>query len=361
MKFTLYPIYWLAGGADDEHFDLGKLPFDVTDGVRIEAVSERFREGEFDHTKQKLGEDVVEVLEGVRYALVHRYQPEPAVDVDEHTGKFTVIGSHEHNEHSEALIRKLAACLRLIRPMRQHALLMRGNIREEDGSFDVMGFDVPTLHIQEVPELQTLFSLRNRDADDLRRYAPEFLRGMQGQFWKFRMAVQFHELGHFQPLDWKARYLLWCSAIESIYTSHDWEHQGSLVAISRIKWFLGEETSIYAPGDISELLHDPHITIRQIVGDLYEMRNFLAHGDRIPDPFFTEILRYGFNGGVQKREVLAETASFLIRSSLLKILRDGLLNHFADAASAEAYFSAQNLTRSLLRSQRDTAGGLPSS
>ena len=211
------------------------------------------------------------------------------------------------------------------------------------------GFDVPPLHLLEVPEVQKLFKLRNNDAEDLKTYAPEFLRAMRGEFWKFRMAVQFHELGHFQPLDWKARYLLWCSAIESIYTSHAWEHQGSLVATSRIKWFIGAATNIYAPGDISRLLEHPNLTVGGIVGDLYEMRNFIAHGDKIPESFFKDVVRTGFNGGVPKREMLLEGASFIIRTSLLKILRDGLKNHFADAGPAEAYFGAQNLTKSVLR------------
>jgi hypothetical protein len=342
MNFTLYPTYWLADALDGEPFDLGRLPFDITEGVRIEALGERFRPGTFDLHKVRLGTAVVEEMEQVRFALVHRYQPKPIMVNGE------AIGEQERSGDSENLVRMLAACLRLIRPMRQRALLMSGKVRAEDDSFDVIGFDVPPLHLLEVPDVQKLFKLRNRDADDLRTYAPSFLQAMRGQFWKFRMAVQFYELGHFQALDWKARYLQWCSAIESIYTSHSREHQGSLVATSRIKWFLGEDTHIYAPGDISDLLEDPEIRIDQIVDDLYEMRNFMAHGDKIPDSFVTTNLRTGFNGPVQKREVLLEAASFIVRASLLKILRHGLIDHFADAGPAEAYFAAEHLTKSEL-------------
>lgn len=341
MNFTLYPIYWLAGTVDDEQFDLNKLPFDVAEDVRIEAVLGRFRKATFDVFRARLGADRMGDLESVRYALVHRYDPEP--------------GEYQRSESSEKTVRMLAACLRLIRPMRQNALLMQGNICDQDGTFDVMHFELPGVHLLEVPEVQKLFKLRNQDADDLRAYAPEFLRGMRGQFWKFRMAVQFHELGHFQPSDWKARFLLWCSAIESIYTSHNWEHQGSPVAKSRIKWFVGENTSIYGSGDISNLLQDPGIAVGQVVEDLYEMRNYIAHGDRIPAPYLTDILRHGFSGGVRKWEVLLEAASFIIRTSLLKILREGLLNHFADAGPAEAYFGARSLTKSALRAAQRAA------
>src|SRR5208282_4261536 len=111
-----------------------------------------------------------------RYALVHRYSAEPIVDPETNE----IIGEHLRNPLSERLIRDAAACLRLIRPMRQRTFMMAGGIRDEDGSFDVTRFDVPTHHLVDVPEVQKLFSLRNRDADDLRAYMPNFRRAMQG-------------------------------------------------------------------------------------------------------------------------------------------------------------------------------------
>jgi hypothetical protein len=232
---------------------------------------------------------------------------------------------------------------------------MRGNIRDEDGSFDITGYDVPPLHMLEVPQVQKLFKLRNQDCHDLRRYAPGFLRAMRGGVWKFKMAVQFHELGHFQCLDWKARCLLWASAIESIFTTNNRNHQGTAVATERIKWFLGENTSIYAPGDLNEFEADPHITVGDIVNALYNVRNHLAHGDRIPDLYFSQEARVGLNGGVNIMEVLVEAASLIIRTSLLKILRDGLTKHFTDASAAEAYFDANNLTNSKIRKRQHAA------
>ena len=350
MRFTLYPIYWLANDASEEPFDQTVLPFDVMEKVTIERVDSRFQAGAFDRMKERLGTEVVGNVAGVRYALVHRHKSVPIVVDGE------VIGEMTRSKESETLIRILAACLRLIRPMRQSALLMHGRV-QDDGGFDELSFDIPPIHLIEVPEVQKLFGLRNRDAEDLRALAPQFLRAMRGEFWKFRMAVEFHERGHFQPLDWKARFLFWCSAIESIYTSHNPEHQGSLVAISRVKWLIGENTNIYSPGDIPRSfgVEDPHLTINQVIADLYEMRNFLAHGDKIPDLFFKTVLRQGLGGDVGKPEVLLEAASFIIRITLLKILRNGLLDYFADAASAEAYFAAQNLTRSALNAARRAA------
>jgi hypothetical protein len=39
---------------------------------------------------------------------------------------------------------------------------------------------------------------------------------------------------------------------ESIFTTNSREHQGTTAAPERIKWFLGDNTSIYAPGDLEQ-------------------------------------------------------------------------------------------------------------
>ncbi len=342
QRFSLYEIYGLAGGVDDEVFDKSVLPFDVIEGVRIEDVSSLLRSDTFEFVKKRMGSDAVKQLGGVTCALVHRYTPESYTDAE---GNW--IGEEAHSTRSGDLVRNVAACLRLIRPMRQSAQLIWGGIRA-DGTFDVLGFDSPVEN-HEVPYAHRFFHLRNVDALELRRYAPSFLRAMRNEFWKFRMAVQFHELGYFQHLSWKARYILWASAIESIYTSHNQEHRGSMVAKARIEWFLGANRSIYEPGDISNLLEQPKITVTDVLDRLYKIRNFIAHGDRIPDHFFQQKLRQGFNGELNLLEVLAEAASFIIRGSLLKIMREGLLDHFADAAAAETYFAKAGLTLSELR------------
>jgi hypothetical protein len=344
-SFTLYAIYGVASQSGEEQFDLIRLPFDIAEGVRIEDVSAFIRDGTFKFVEKRMGSDDVEQLQNTHYALVHRFDGRATFKDGD------LVQEHEHNARSEQLIRKVAACLRLIRPMRQSAQFMQGHVRE-DGTFDVLRFQSPA-NLSEVPEVQKLFQLRDRDANDLRTNTPPFLSAMDRNFWKFKMAVQFHELGYWAHEDdyLKARYLLWASAIESIYTSHNPNHQGSKVAKARIKWFLGENTSIYGPGELSDLLTDPNITIGSVVDDLYKVRNYIAHGDRIPDRCVRDTVRNGFGGPVSVYAVLFEAQSFIIRNSLLKILREGLLTHFADASSADAYFGAYGLTRDKLPSR----------
>jgi hypothetical protein len=309
------------------------------DEVTVEDVRPLFTEETFKWVKHDLGRHDLEDLQRIEHAIVHRYVDESEAD-----------GSPADIE-SAKLIRNLVACLRLIRPMRQYTGLMRGVLR--DGKIDVRHFEHPRT-ILEVPEVQKLFHLRNADLDSLKAIAPEVLRAMAGEFWKFRMSVDFHEAGHFQDWYWKARYSLWCSAVEALFTSQAPEHRGSLAAEERIKWFLGEGTSIYDAGDIPAYIRpQPNVTVGGVVDDLYTLRNCIAHGDKVPDEFYQRMVRQGVNGELSLLQVLIEGLSFIIRKSLLRILRDGLLNDFVGAASSEAYFDAVGLTNTAIRRRQN--------
>ena len=111
-KLTLYPIYAAGQAWDDEPFNPAVLPFSVAQDITIEDVSSLFNEETFRWVEREMGRHDLEVLRSVRYAIVHRYSMRSYirdnVDVE-----------------SEKLVREVAACLRLIRPMRQGASLMR--------------------------------------------------------------------------------------------------------------------------------------------------------------------------------------------------------------------------------------------
>jgi hypothetical protein len=332
MEFTFVPIYSLGHRGSEDKFDSTKLPFEIIPALTIEDIEHLLTEKAFVLWKAMLGESLFEKIGRVRYAFTYRY------------------GKDEVKHHlKESPTTYAASCLRLIRPMRQGVLVSAHGEISDDGSFDVRSFDLSERQTGiEVVEAHKLSTLRDGDAENLRLLLPDFIRAMEGDFWKFRMAAQFHDLGYFQSYNWKPRFLLWASSLESIYTSHSRDHQGSRVAIARIKWFLDEKTRLYPPSEWPRVIPDCSLTIDDVLDDLYEFRNFVAHGDKIPDSFFQTCPRSGINGGVCKAEVLSEAASFVIRMSLIKILREGLLDHFVDAGPAEAYFAAQGLVNSKL-------------
>lgn len=233
--------------------------------------------------------------------------------------------------------------------MRQRALLMRGTLRA-DGTINIEQFAHPI--DLEVPWVQRFFMIRNGDAELLRQLADPFLQAMTGQVWKFRMSVSFHDDGHLQYTHWKSRYILWCSALEALYTSENPGHRGSLVAKERIKWFLGENTPLYPPGDIENYQTPCNLTVRDVLDDLYELRNLLAHGSKIEDRFFRVSVRETAEHRLNLIEMLWEAVSFIVRASLIRILQDNLLHHFADSAAADAYFGGAGLTGPLLQTAK---------
>jgi hypothetical protein len=337
-RVTLYPITSIAEAFQDDPFDPSQLPAEIVPNITIEKVSPMFNERTFSLFRNMMGEHAMKDLDSIHYAIVHRFD----------AGVYAI---DELGEQSVTLVNDIAACLRIIRPMREGAALVRGNLKD-DGTIEIQSFDHP-LSLLEVPPLQRTFGLRNKDIRALQTLASEFQRAMHSSFWKFRMAVAFHEDGHFSVRAWKSRFLLWCSAVEAIFTSQNPNHQGSRVAKARIKWFLGANTSIFAPGDIQSFLRQEQYSVGDILDDLYEVRNYVAHGEKIPDRFFdpsvTDYL--GLNANECRLAVLHDGLSFVIRASLLRILRDNLLHHFADGTESDKYFGAAGLMKSSLRSK----------
>ncbi len=229
------------------------------------------------------------------------------------------------------------ACLRIIRPMREKLGLMRGELLR-DGSLNIKRFGNP-YNIINVPDVEKLFAFRTEDALLLRKIAPQMIRASRGEYWKFRMAVEFYQTGHFQQLHWKPRIFFRCSAIEALFSSN--KKQGSQVVKSRVNLFLGENTCIYDVGDIPRYLPQAtEITVGSMLDLVYKVRNCVAHGDKIPDELFKTILKRGVNDPLNAVAVIDEAVSFIVRKSLQRILVDDLLEHFNDSGSVDAYFAS---------------------
>ncbi len=337
-RIALYPVTSIAQGWDDEPFDRSVLPAQVAPDVTIEDAKPLFRKDQFDWLTNHLGKQHVDTLKAMRFslAIVHRYQ------LDAYDGG----RGGKADKDAEMLVRNVAACLRLIRPTAQTVGFLRGTARE-DSTVNEDHFETPSALVN-VPCVQRLFSLRNRDVVRLQNAAPNFLAAMSGEFWKFRMSVELHEAGHYAHTYWKARFSLWSAALEALFTSNTADHKGSLVAEERIKWLLGPKTPIYPPGDIPSVAQQSILTVEDIIEDLYELRNSVAHGDKTAEKFFKD-KRVCLDQTVSLAEVLHEAISFIIRASLLKILEDNLLQHFANGPASDSYFGSHGLTGSELR------------
>jgi hypothetical protein len=343
-EFAAYPIQRVArdlnhGGVDDAHFDDSILPLTTVEGATIENIRPLLVDDEFDYLKGHLADEAIKLL-----GRIHR-SPDYKED-----GRGGLILGNELQTRSQNIVAEISACLRLIRPTAQRTQMFTGAITRT-GGLATRALNNPIENVQ-CPSNQLHFAVNTADIHQLLFYAPRFRAAMQGENWKFRMAVSMHELGHFQNSEWKARFFLWSSALEGLFTSKPkkaWtEHSGSLVAAERIMDLLGKRTSIYPPGDLTSLEPDPGIAVEDVIGDIYCLRNHLAHGDKVPDYYFRESVRRGPLGPLAIADMLLEAISFIVRSSLLKILQEDLVNNFQDGPSSEAYFTSRRLTKSLL-------------
>jgi hypothetical protein len=355
LKFSLFPLERIArqsqGLHPEDNFDDSKLPFEIVDGVYIENIAGLIPEDEFDYCKPMLGSEAVRHLEGIKYAIIHRF---PCPEIDPVTGSLTL--EPEVSQKSRDRVQQITACLRLIRPTPQHAQFMGGEVNP-DGTLQHFHFDNPLTFIQSVPN-QQLFGLRTCDIESLRFYAPLFIQAIAGNHWKFIMAVTMFQSGFFQQSDWKLRYFMWTAALEALFTSHTSDqHRGSLVAKERIKWLLGATTPIYNQGELSILDHDPQLTVEGVVDEIYCLRNHIAHGDKVPDYYFVTPGRTREDfPAISKLDVLLESISSIVRQSLLKILKDGLIQPFEDDSKSSAFFTALSLTKDLLAAAKKNAG-----
>jgi hypothetical protein len=332
-------------GVPDGHFDDSLLPFQIMGDVYVEEVSSRIPKDEFDYCKSALGTETTKYLEQVKYAIIHRF---PSIEKDPITGNLVL--EQELADRSRMLVQEIIACLRLIRPITQNVQFMGGSV-EPDGTLRHMHFDNPFSYVSSLPN-QRLFGIRTVDIQSLKYYAPLFVAAMEGNYWKYRMAVEMFQSGYFQHSHWKLRFFMWTAALEALFTSHtNAQHRGSLVAKERVKFIVGASTLIYPPDERSQYEADPKLTVADVIDEIYCLRNHIAHGDKVPDYYFHTPGRQALSGTLYKGEVLLEAISSIVRQALLSILKNGLLNHFADAASSESFFAANALTKSAIEAR----------
>jgi len=300
-------------------FDLSKLPFEIAPGVHAADVSSLLPPSEFDYMKLEVGRHQLRYFTAtVKYGLVHRYE-------------LSDLDGDETTRNKKDLLNNVFCLLRLIRPHRRQGGV-QGDMADGILSFKQTSFPHDTL---DVPEALKLFAVRNKDLEELVTLLPEFLKAMQGPYWPFRMATQYYYMGY-EINDWKGRFLYWgSSALHALY-SHSEKKM-----VPRVKVFLGENTLIYDPKEHPdfEFLPPNPLTINDVLDDVNEVRNCIAHGDKIPDTFFAPGGgRQTLGGAVNYLTVLDDSLSFIIRQSLLRILRDNLVEEFKSRHQSSLYW-----------------------
>lgn len=335
-EIEFFPILGNIHGWSDDPPLVGSYHLNEEQGLAIEDVSHLITPETFSLWKRDcfMSRGMADDLDNIRYAVIHRYPAGRGLDP-------------KREEYSTELVNLTVSCLAIVRPTRRsRAMNIRGRLTRE-GAFEPSGFTA--IHQPaEVPEVQKLFTVRSRDIDLLRVVLPEFVRmyekdhdGRLGDAYEpMRMAVQLYEQAYALSY-WKARHVLWWSAIEALYGSNE------LAVMARVYSLFGERNladgyrrTIYEDGDIPSCYHPApgslH-TLGEMLPLMYTVRNFSAHGQKVPDLHFGA-LPHPFGSTVPVIEALAEAATFIIRKTIAEILRRGLREHFRDRKARENFW-----------------------
>jgi len=335
-RIEFFPISVDTVGWTDNPPLTGSYTILLSENLTIENVSHLITPKTFSLWKNDcfLSKRTSESLESVRFAIVHRYSSSNGGDVGPQT-------------YSAELIDYAGSCLALIRPTRRsRAMHIRGVIKS-DGSFDPQGFSARE-ELADVPEIQKLFAVREEDIKLLISLLPEFIQlyqkdengKLRDDYEPIRMAVQLY--GEAYSLSyWKARHILWWSAIEALYGNSEDAAMARIYALFGKKNLVdGYNCSIYEKGDIpscfypsSESLH----TLGKMVPLIYEVRNASAHGQKVPDSHFVPV-PHPLGQGVVGIDALAEAATFIIRKTVVEILQHGWREKFKDRAARETFW-----------------------
>lgn len=315
----------------------GTYPILSEQGLTVEDVSSLISKDTFSTWKHDcyLSANVAGALDGIRYAVVHRTSSEEK-------------SNENASEEGDELVNVAVACLALIRPTRRsHAASVSGVIKA-DGTLDATGFfqQDPA----EVPRVQTLFTIRPEDIELLRSVLPQFLKIYQkgsngrltGDYEPIRMAVQLYEQAYAIPIGhWKARHILWWSAIEALYGNNEDAIMARIYALFGNKNMVsGYDRSIYDKGDVPTCFvvsrHNDH-TLGELVPLIYAVRNESAHGQKVGDARFIPV-SHPLDSDAPLVDVLAEAATFIIRKTIIGILQAGFQDRFKDRTAREDFW-----------------------
>jgi len=325
IAFQLIPLERFTG----QIFDLSKLPYGIMPNVEVADVSDLLPPAAFAHLAAEVGRYRMRFFESqVKHAFVHRYEEHPEAPTWEE--------SVESAKRNDELLNEVFACSRIVRPTRRHGSVT--GYLNANGTIDQRGTTFPDS--VDVPEALKLFAFRNQDLEDLRKLIGTFLKALHGEYWAFRMAVQYYYMGY-EVNDWKGRYLYWgSSALHALYSPN------SEKLVRRIKGFLGENTSIYPPSEHPEFefLEPNTTTVGDVIADINFVRNRIAHGERIPDNYFgATSARNTLNGRVNQISVLDDSLAFIVRETLRRILSQNLLDGFTSRRAVSFFWKSRGL------------------
>lgn len=330
QKITVTPVSGLPDPFLDEgEFNSQDLPFEVGPGVYLADISEQMKEADYSlWAREYLSTSDVKKIRAWHYALVNYYNEEEYA----HT---------QVQESSRELVHRVFLGLRIVRPSWVPYQYLHAQVRS-DGSFDPSGFSQAQQRLT-VPFCDSLTPVRRKDAELLKAIVPVLLRAYETDCEPVKRAIRILELGYISEFP-DVKQLMWVTGLDALFTST--KNWGASLAIRRIEHFLGPETPIYEQADFPSYVLVPTLSVKEVLPDIYRMRNKFAHGEWVPNEY---LKRGGYSGkageALSYADVLLEATSIVFRLALTKILKHSLLDTFGTKDELDWYFSRFGLVR----------------
>jgi len=310
----------------------GSLPLQIVDSISVADVSNIVQETTFDILSPMFySKSEIDRLRSIRYALLRRFECEDSERPLE-------------DEKSADALYRLYLGLKVIRPTA--------------GAFQVLHYDLS----QTVPRLprgsrnnretivsdcERLNAIRWKDLEALAKFAPSILESLKTPSSPIAQAIQSLEIGYRADFV-NVRHLLWVIGLDALFTSIEWENRGADVAVKRIENFLGRGFEIYPKMESFGFPSLDKLTLGEVLTDVYEFRNNLAHGTWPNKPWARKISRRSADGldDIYYTTVLSESASSILRGCLKNIFaEEQFVGMFNDKTKMNAYFAQRDLVR----------------
>jgi len=297
-KATIVPILPITWDLNT----VGRVSILPNRGVFLEDISEFLAPRNFELWKENLSENQRTQLTTAKVALIHRF---------ESTGH---IGKEE--QESKSLLDAVTACLRIVRPTSARFQTIQLKFLA-DGNVDVFRFTHPHDNPPNVPQSDTLNTIRKQDVERLQTVIHKFLDLAEDGPENVVRAARYFLVGYSEINEPIAQILMWAAGIEAmLLRGAPFESPGML---PRLFDSIDPQWNIYEDSGIEEFT-SATVRVGDVAADVFDFRNRLMHGGWIPDEWAGKASRPALSGSIEYADMLREACAAILRKLLMNWL-----------------------------------------
>lgn len=298
-KFSAVPIFFEFG-------DKLSLPFQLAENVFVDTLKGRLQSNNFLVWDRFAPKHAIDWFTEMDRVIVHRFRSQH--------------GTGQKEEDSKDLLHKVFICLRVVRPTRTPFGVVQFRLKENNEP-DVLSFveaEDPVSLL--MPESEVLNHLTARDMMTLKAILPRFFTiDSSKDAQNVRRALKYYETGYAGLKDPVLQFIVWMMGIEALFSSVPQVSSPDIIKLHIVE-ALGSK-DIYSDFADRDLYGAKPIVVKDIVDDLFKMRNMLMHGGWVPSEWINQTVRSSISGpAINYADMLREAAPFILRASLMNVL-----------------------------------------